>query len=810
MEPSTVNSLISDHIMRALCNTLMHSLWQGIVLAAISGAIVIFTKKARAAYRYNLLVGALTLFALGVTVTFIMQLQKPADSGTNYLTYVTAANANGIHVNTIYSTGKIPAAVRAGNAKASRPGISVIVQTAVDYFNSHYNIIVLIWFLIICAKSIQMAVGLHGVFHLRRTKVFKVTKHWEERLLQLSAQLRIKQTLQLLESGIAKVPMVIGHLKPVILIPIGLINSLNADEVEAILVHELAHIRRRDYLVNLLQSFMEIVFFFNPAVLWISQLIKTERENCCDDLAVAQSRNKENYIRALVSCQEYRAAGPNYAMAFPGSKNTLLDRVKRMVGNRNHSLNMFEKTVLAVCLVVMGLGISAFTVRENIKKALKSAAAVIHHVVKADPKVELKIVKNDTTLKKGVTPVNNPAGAGSNAQSADLSHADTGKFATLSPLKLVTSKVDSLGGGSSQNPLATLQSALGKLDTNKTASRIFHEMVDQLYREGLIVDHSNVSISLDEHKFIVNGVKMPENVHERYFSEFGNKGNYGVNSAQPYGYKYPGSYDADLQDRSKEIAWELIKENLVKDKTYFTYKLSKDEFSIDGIKQPDELRRRIVDEFSKPDDDFNIGYTFKDPGIYGGSNSDYNKASTEYNKSSTDYQRQGEEQQRYWAGQQRKIIDEMERDGLIHERNVSFTLTDKTFVINGIVQNGGVFERYRHEYVPADAGDNWTWNYTGPGSYPTNVYRSRDWDADSRRNAAERQRVEAERDKKLVADLLQDGLITDPNNVTFTLSNKKLEINGKKQSAELYQKYKEKYVPNDSGGDWSWTYSHHK
>src|SRR6185503_13440183 len=170
------------------------------------------------------------------------------------------------------------------------------------------------------------------------------------------------------------------------------------------------------------------------------------------------------------------------------------------------------------------------------------------------------------------------------------------------------------------------------------------------------------------------------------------------------------------------------------------------------------------------------------------------------------------EQNAYWAGQQRKIIDQMQREGLINNRkDLSFTLTDKTFVINGVVQSGDVFERYRHEYVPADAGDNWTWNYPGPPEdylVYANGYRNKG--ARYQMSARERQRLEAERDKILVADLLQDGLITDPNNVTFTLSNKKLEINGKKQSAELYQKYKEKYVPNDSGGDWSWTYSHHK
>lgn len=157
-------------------------------------------------------------------------------------------------------------------------------------------------------------------------------------------------------------------------------------------------------------------------------------------------------------------------------------------------------------------------------------------------------------------------------------------------------------------------------------------------------------------------------------------------------------------------------------------------------------------------------------------------------------------------------MDEIKRDGLTNNGTIfSFTLTDKTFVINGLVQNGEVFQKYYREYAPANAGDNWTWNYnSNEGNYSANANEHRDWDAYSRQTAAEQQRVEAERDKKLVADLLQDDLITDPKNVTFTLTDKKLTINGKKQSEELYKKYREKYMPDNTGTNWSWNYSHHE
>ncbi|HZY36998.1 MAG TPA: M56 family metallopeptidase [Mucilaginibacter sp.] len=817
MEPSTVNTLISDHILKALCNTLLHSLWQGILLAVITGAIIIFTKKAKATYRHNLLVGALTLFAFGVAITFIWQLQNRPVNSITRLGNPTITPTVGAYTTGTYSSSAVSPGAKAADSIAPQAKTSGITETVINYFSTHYNIIVLIWFLIICAKSVQMAVGLHSVFHLKRTKVFAVSKDWEGRLLQLADQLHIRQTIRLLESGIAKVPMVIGHLKPVILIPIGLISSLSADEVEAILIHELAHIRRRDYLVNLLQSFMEIIFFFNPAVLWTSQLIKTERENCCDDLAIAQSRNKQKYIRALLSCEEYKAAGPNYAMAFPGSKNTLLDRVKRMVGNRNHSLNVLEKTVLAVCLVVLGLGVSAFTAREPIEKVIRKVVAAIHQD-KVPLKEKAKAAATDTTKKKQL----DQDRLNDVLNQLKQNQHDTLKTTGDAKPDALVHNADSLRGNNNlqltlnaqrsglngnqvllNNNFNSSLSLLAKQDTNtqKTLKQT-HDIGQELYREHWITDTNHLSITthLDKRELIVNGVRMPDDVYQRIYTKFYKKGenggSYGIN------YKNGSSYGIDYKDRYgpsgaqeppaiivPDFGDTLVKYGVIKDKRHIHAIFNSHGLIINGVKQPDDVFQMLYKKYATgPDANVNITYT---------------------NNGLPDTRM---EQNAYWAGQQRKIIDQMQREGLINNRkDLSFTLTDKTFVINGMVQTGDVFERYRHEYIPADAGDNWTWNYPGPpGYYPAYANGYRNSGEYYRRTAAERQRLEAERDKVLVADLLQDGLITDPNNVTFTLSNKKLEINGKKQSAELYQKYKEKYVPNDSGGDWSWTYQHHK
>ena len=127
------------------------------------------------------------------------------------------------------------------------------------------------------------------------------------------------------------------------------------------MIHELAHIHRKDFLVNVLQHIIEIVFFFNPAVWWVSALIKSERENCCDDIAVSQTDSKQNYIRALLSFEQFNLplAYP-LANAFAGEKNHLMNRIKRIIYNNNKTLNNMEKKFLAAGMIITTACIFAF------------------------------------------------------------------------------------------------------------------------------------------------------------------------------------------------------------------------------------------------------------------------------------------------------------------------------------------------------------------------------------------------------------------------------------------------------------------
>jgi len=376
MEFKLIN-LLPENWLHALGATLFHSLWLGVILALLAGLVMFTTRKASAAMRYNLLTICLALFVVAIFFTFYKELQKPIGS-----------IAEQVVIN--LPSGATDQPVIANVQQDMYSGLNKMLSL----WNAYAYQIVLIWFLIICGKSIQLVVGLNGVYHLRKHKTYAAGKQWDEKLAILAEKLGLSQSVKIMQSGIAQAPMVVGHFKPLILIPLGLLTGLSNAEVEAILSHELAHIKRKDYLVNLLQSFIEIVFFFNPAVLWVSQLIKTEREHCCDDLAIACVSDRKNYVQALIFCQEFKQRAPAYAMAITGKKGSLLHRASRMLFNTNSTLNKMEKTILTIALVSVVVCSAAFKSVGNAKtvtrKKISTSIQVLQDTAKKSKPVEGK------------------------------------------------------------------------------------------------------------------------------------------------------------------------------------------------------------------------------------------------------------------------------------------------------------------------------------------------------------------------------------------------------------------------------------
>jgi Zn-dependent protease with chaperone function len=311
-------------MIQAICWVLIHSLWQGLLLAVAAGCVIFCTKRSTAAMRYRLLSGLFFLFLVVSGLTFVYELYLPVGSGA------------------VESGGFYPVATN-------------IILAQVDglgrYCSEHSLPIVSVWFLFFSVKTVRMAAGWGYIQHLRRDGTVVAPAAWAERVRLLAGELEIRQTVKLVESGLVRVPMVLGQLRPMIFIPLGLINHLPAGEMEAVLLHELAHVRRNDYLVNFLQQIAECLFFFNPGLLWVSSFLREERENCCDDIAIARTRDRVGFVRALVRFKEHSLRGG--ALAFPAGKRQLLYRVLRISQQRNKTLSGGERFfLLGSCLVL--------------------------------------------------------------------------------------------------------------------------------------------------------------------------------------------------------------------------------------------------------------------------------------------------------------------------------------------------------------------------------------------------------------------------------------------------------------------------
>jgi len=351
MQNRLINYLFTNETVQVLFWTLVHSLWQGIVFAFFTAIILMSTKKSATALRYKLLSSVLILFIITSAFTFCYEVLSIINYNSEAYKPVVAFSS---------------AAVAVNNRSIS------IIEKLISVLQPYENLIVLIWFTIIIIKCFGLVKGLRDVYILKHRQVFNAGEYWNNRLQILAENSGIKKQIQLLKSAIAKVPMVVGYFKPVILFPAAALTALAPEEIEAILLHELAHIRRKDYLINIFQRIAEIIFFFNPAVLWISSLIEEERENCCDDIAVKQTNNKKQFIHALVSFQEYNVS--DYAATFSGRKNFLLDRIKRIVTNNNKTLNNMEKTFLLAGIIITAL--TAFAFSQHKQSSLNNISAL--------------------------------------------------------------------------------------------------------------------------------------------------------------------------------------------------------------------------------------------------------------------------------------------------------------------------------------------------------------------------------------------------------------------------------------------------
>ncbi|MCP4220854.1 MAG: M48 family metalloprotease [bacterium] len=338
-----LSNIISERLINALGWTLLHSLWQGAAVAVGLLLVLFFMRRNSSQTRYYAGILALVLVVGLAGVTFIGaygvgESSVPA-SGT-------AAIVSGTAISGTIESGTTPTTLGAMFSQ---------------YFNRHLPLIVTLWMLGVLVFMLKLAGGYLYNQRLKVYQVIEVPKSWRRRMQEFCGKLNLEKPIKLMESARVKVPVAIGHLKPVILFPVGMLTGMPREQVEALLAHELAHIARKDYLVNLFQAVADVLFFYHPAVRWISNAVRSERENCCDDIAVALSGNSLAVARALTNIQESSYPDTAPAMAAVGHSNRLLGRVKRLLNpkrkNSGRSDGFVGVSVLTILFLFMVTGL---------------------------------------------------------------------------------------------------------------------------------------------------------------------------------------------------------------------------------------------------------------------------------------------------------------------------------------------------------------------------------------------------------------------------------------------------------------------
>ena len=337
--------IFQEPLTIALGWALVHFLWQGALIAMLLAVANAAFHKAGASVRYCLACGAMAMMLLSVTGTFCR------------LWFDLAAEPSPSAAGMAWTSGTGIAGSLAGAG-----GGTMQLQTQ---FAACLPWLDCLWLTGVLVLSTRSICGWFAAQRLKTLDTAAVDSIWEQRIRRLAQALKVSRPVRISKSVLARVPAVVGWFRPVILVPAGAFAGVDPQQLEALLAHELAHVRRHDYLVNLIQTATETLLFYHPAVWWVGRKIRIERENCCDDLAVSACGDVLTYARALTRLEELRAGESRYAMAAGGG--VLLARIRRLLGEKpeQHARTWMAGALAALTLCAVWAGAHASSLRQR-------------------------------------------------------------------------------------------------------------------------------------------------------------------------------------------------------------------------------------------------------------------------------------------------------------------------------------------------------------------------------------------------------------------------------------------------------------
>ncbi|MCA9216999.1 MAG: M56 family metallopeptidase, partial [Planctomycetales bacterium] len=337
---------LSPQFVERVAWVLLHTIWQFSVAALAAALVLQVVNHRKAATRYSVLVGLIVVAVVCPLVTWHFysvpnQFESSSSASVTGAGRVLAEQPD--HRDHLETVGGGDAAMMSQaimnsadrtasveDATAGETSRFAWIQQVHDQLRPYCKWIVGLWLTGVTLGSFRPLLGWMTLRRLARVAVAPASVEIRESLLRMSNQLGLRRKVRILESALADVPLVIGYVRPVILLPVSFVTGISPIQLDAVLAHELAHVRRHDFLVNLLQVLVETLFFYHPAIWWLSRQIRAEREHCCDDIAIAATNNRAEYGRALLAIEVGRKQRNTYALA--ASDGPMLTRIRRIVG----------------------------------------------------------------------------------------------------------------------------------------------------------------------------------------------------------------------------------------------------------------------------------------------------------------------------------------------------------------------------------------------------------------------------------------------------------------------------------------------
>ncbi|PRD53701.1 M56 family metallopeptidase [Sphingobacterium gobiense] len=306
-----MNSLLQN-ITQALGLSMAHSLWQGALIYGALCFVYFLLPKLTSKNKYVFALSGQFILLISFAITFTLYMDVSPTSAKTFM-----------------KNGDL-------SLTFSQDSYSQLLKTLEPLLPWMSSLYVLGLFIQLIIFSNSFA-KLH---YLKTQGISSAPVGWTQSFQQICDNIQIKKHIQFYLSDKVSTPLTIGHLKPIVLFPIAFVNHLKPEQVESILIHELAHIKRHDYLFNLFKVAIETILFFNPFVWLLSQHVETEREHACDDMAMAWIPSSIAYAQALMSVEVLKnTSAPAHAMAAIGKKHHLLHRIQRITNMEKDHIN---------------------------------------------------------------------------------------------------------------------------------------------------------------------------------------------------------------------------------------------------------------------------------------------------------------------------------------------------------------------------------------------------------------------------------------------------------------------------------------